>query len=97
MNKDTTFRKNLKMFVCNVLLKCPKNLVKDILKDGHKEISELFCEEDIQQLLFLPEDLPSVNINMAKRLDRLKITQISVYIFLMKYFLISYFHFLVNF
>lgn len=81
MNKDNKFRKNLKMFVCNVLLKCPKNLVKDILKDGHKEIYELFGDEDIQQLLSLPEDLPTININMSKRLDQLKITQISMNIF----------------
>lgn len=83
MNKDKKFRKNLKMFVCNVLLKCPKNLVKDILKDGHEEICELFGNEDIQQLLSLPEDLPTININMSKRMARLKITQISMYIFLL--------------
>jgi len=63
------------MFVCNVLLKCPKNLVKDILKDGHEEINELFGDEDIHKLLMLPEDIPTVNIDMSKRLDRLKITQ----------------------
>lgn len=66
------------MFVCNVLLKCPKNLVKDILKDGHKEIKELFDNEDVQQLLTLPEDLPTVDINMSERLNRLKLTQISM-------------------
>lgn len=68
------------MFVCNVLLKCPKNLVKDILKDGNEEIHELFGTDDIQQLLTLPEDLPTFNINMSKRLDRLKISQSSMYI-----------------
>lgn len=67
------------MFVCNVLLKCPKNLAKDILKDGYKELQELFGDEDIQQLLALPEDLPIVNINMSKRLARIKNTQTSVY------------------
>lgn len=67
------------MFICNVLLKCPKSLVKDILKDGHKEISEIFGEEDIEQLLILPEDIPTVNINMTKRLDRLKTTHTSMY------------------
>lgn len=66
------------MFVCNVLLKCPKNLVKDILKDGHEEIKELFENEDVHQLLALPEDLPIVNINMSERLNRLKLTQISM-------------------
>lgn len=78
MVKNKKCRKNIKMFVCNVLLKCPKNLVKDILKDGHKEIQELFGNENIQELLACPEDLPTVNINMSKRLDRLKITQISM-------------------
>lgn len=78
--KDKKCRKNIKMFVCNVLLKCPKNLVKDILKDGHEEIRELFGDDDIQQLLTLPEDLPTFSINMSKRLNRLKITQTSMYI-----------------
>lgn len=80
MNKDKKFRKNLKMFVCNVLLKCPKNIVKDLLKDGHDEIYELFGNEDIHKLLSLSEDLPTININMSKRMARLKITQISMYI-----------------
>ncbi|XP_026812278.1 integrator complex subunit 8 [Rhopalosiphum maidis] len=75
--KDKKFRKNIKMFVCNVLLKCPKNLVKDILKDDHEEIRELFGDEDIHKLLTLPEDIPTVNIDMSKRLNRLKITQIN--------------------
>lgn len=66
------------MFVCNVLLKCPKNLVNDILKDGHEEIQELFGNKNIQELLSLPEDLSTVNINMSKRLNRLNITQISI-------------------
>lgn len=66
------------MFVCNVLLKCPKNLVKDILKDGSEEIKELFGNEDVHQLLTLPEDLPTVNINLSDRLNRLKLTQISM-------------------
>lgn len=61
------------MFVYNVLLKCPKNLVKDILKDGHKEIHELFGDKDVQQLLVLPEDQRNININLSKRLDRLNI------------------------
>lgn len=66
------------MFVYNVLLKCPQNLVKDILKDGLKEIKELFGDENIQDLLAFPEDLPTVNINISKRLDRKKNTQISM-------------------
>jgi len=73
------------MFVCNILLKCPKNLVKDILRDGNAEISELFGNEDIQQILALPEDLPTIDINMSKRLDRLKITQTSIYILLFNF------------
>jgi len=56
-------------------------LVKDILRDGNAEISELFGNEDIQQILALPEDLPTIDINMSKRLDRLKITQTSIYIY----------------
>lgn len=78
MVKNKKCRKNIKMFVYNVLLKCPKNLVKDILKDGYKEIQELFGNENLQELLAFPEDLPTVNINMSKRLDRLKITQLSM-------------------
>lgn len=78
------------MFVCNVLLKCPKNLVKDILKDGHKEIQELFGDEDVQQFLALPEDLPIVNINMSKRLARIKITTTSVFIFILNFKLFMY-------
>jgi len=70
------------MFVCNVLLKCPKNLVKDILKDGHEEINELLGDVDIHKLLVLPEDIPTVNIDMSKRLNRLKITQISMHTFI---------------
>lgn len=66
------------MFVCNVLLKCPKNLVNDILKDGYEEIQELFGNNNIQELLSLPEDLSTVNINMSKRLNRLNINQISI-------------------
>jgi len=81
------------MFVCNVLLKCPKNLVKDILKDGHEEIHELFGDEDIHNLLTLPEDIPSVNIDMSKRLDRLKITQISMHTFVYILFLLFFFLF----
>lgn len=79
------------MFVCNVLLKCPKNLVKDILKDGREEIDELFGDEDIHTLLTLPEDIPTVNIDMSKRLDRLKITQIRVYMYLYIIFTILFF------
>lgn len=66
------------MFICNVLLKCPKNLVKDIIKDGQEEIREFFGNEDVQELLTLPEDLPTININMSKRLDRLKIKNSSL-------------------
>lgn len=66
------------MFVCNVLLKCPNNLVNDILKDGHEEIQELFGNKNVQELLSLPEDLSTININMSKRLNRLNITQISI-------------------
>lgn len=86
------------MFVCNVLLKCPKNLVKDILKDGHEEIHELFGDEDIHKLLTLPEDIPTVNINMSKRLDRLKITQSMhtfVYILVFLFFFILFVFFFV--
>lgn len=98
--KDKTIRENVKMFVCNVLLKCPKNLAKDILNDGHKEIQELFGDEDIQQLLALPEDMPIVNINMSKRLARIKTIQTSMYHFYFKfdtvhiYFIIPFFMFL---
>lgn len=70
----------MKMFICNVLLKYPKDLVKDILKDGREEIRELFGDEDIHQLLTLPEDIPTININMSNRLDRLKITNTSIYL-----------------
>jgi len=86
------------MFVCNILLKCPKNLVNDILRDGKEEIKELFGDEDIQQLLALPEDLPTININMAKRLERLKITQTSIYIyiFILFYLFIYFFVYLGN-
>lgn len=63
------------------MLKCPKNLVKDILKDGHEELQKLFGNEDLQQILTSPEDLPAVNINMSKRLDRIKINQTSMYTF----------------
>lgn len=70
----------MKMFICNVLLKYPKDLVKDILKDGREEIRELFGDEDIHQLLTLPEDIPTININMSNRLDRLKITHTSIYL-----------------
>jgi len=83
------------MFVCNVLLKCPKNLVKDILKDGHEEIHELFGDEDIHKLLTLPEDIPTINIDMSKRLDRLKITQISMCTFI--YILILLIFFFIRF
>lgn len=69
------------MFICNVLLKCPKNLVKDILKDGHEEIREFFGDEDVQELLMLPEDIPTININMSKRLDRLKTNHSSTSIY----------------
>lgn len=82
------------MFVCNVLLKCPKNLVKDILKDGHEEIHELFGDEDIHKLLTLPEDIPTINIDMSKRLDRLKITQISMWYF---YLYINFTNFLFSY
>lgn len=72
------------MFICNVLLKCPKNLVKDILKDGNEEIKELFGDEDVEKLFLLPEDIPTININMAKRLERLKNSQICrTFIFLL--------------
>lgn len=80
------------MFVCNVLLKCPKNLVKDILKDGHEEINELLGDVDIHKLLALPEDIPTVNIDMSKRLNRLKITQIRMYTFIcILFFFLNYY------
>ncbi|XP_050529627.1 integrator complex subunit 8 [Daktulosphaira vitifoliae] len=70
--KDENVKKNFKIFIYNILLKCPKNLINDIIKEGSK-VSKLFDEDEIQQLLIFPDDTPSFKVNMAKRFQRMNL------------------------